>query len=703
MKINKIYQLFLNPKLLLIKIIRRFKFYLKSIKVRTIFYFGYKQNKIIYDFNKDKYFDQSINLGNDDFFKKYYDEKFEDINNDSNNIFCHKFKIFSNNYHDINIENPKNLSEIASICKELPNEALKRYKPIAWHCDFHSGYSWDSNLLYLDIPLNPVPGVDIKVPRELSRFQHIGEIFFADKIRSSNEFFLQVADWISANPLGRGVNWACTMDVAIRAVNWIWGLRFFARQLDQYPYLKKIIFNSLVEHGQHIYNNLEYYEENTGNHYLSNITGLLYISSVIPGYKYSDLWMRFSLQEIVSEMDREVYDDGYSHEASTHYHRLVTELFLSSALIAEKLPNKRKKSLIKLNIREHRVKPKLKSLNESKLNLISSGSVFPIEFFSKLKSMIELTHSITKPNGLVPQIGDNDSARLHKLVPSHNRDIRDHGHLLLVGSKLFKNISFKTEDFLTNLEADILAGDIQSFKEIASDEITDRKLFKNAGIGLLKNNSAFLVVSCGTNGQNKMGGHCHNDKNSFELNVYGSDFIVDGGCPFYTSSPDLRNKFRSVHAHSTLVIDEKEQDYWDHGFDGLFSLKENCNRGITIEDNIISSYHTGYKQIHKRVFELTNDHIKISDFCDDPSDKYIQFNLDPAIIISKIHKQSGSLTTDLIHKDGKKLRLEIHEIKNYQLLDGYFSEGYGIIVSNIMLKVELASNMAVTYFRWQQS
>ena len=700
MKINKIYPLFLNPKLLLIKIIRRFKFYLKSIKVRIVFYFGHKQNKVIYDFNKDKYFDQSIKLGNDDFFKKYYDEKFEDINNDSNNVFCHKFKIFSNNYHDINIVNPKNLSEIASICKELPNEALKSYKPIAWHCDFNSGYSWDSNLLYLDIPLNPVPGVDIKVPRELSRFQHIGEIFFADKIKSSNEFFLQIADWISANPLGRGVNWACTMDVAIRAVNWIWGLRFFARQLDQYPHLKKIIFNSLVEHGQHIFNNLEYYEENTGNHYLSNITGLLYISAVIPGYKYSDLWMRFSLQEIVSEMDREVYDDGYSHEASTHYHRLVTELFLSSALIVEKLTNERKKSLTKLNIRDHKVKPKLKSLKESKLNFTSSGSAFPIEFFSKLKLMIELTHTITKPNGLVPQIGDNDSARLHKLVPSQNRDIRDHGHLLSVGSKLFKNISFKTEDFLTNLEADILAGDMQVFKDIASGEFTDRKLFKNAGIGLLKNNSAFLVVSCGTNGQNKMGGHCHNDKNSFELNVNGSDFIVDGGCPYYTSNPDLRNQYRSTFAHSTLAIECREQDSWQDGIGGLFSLEELCSPELIKEDNIIKGSHKGYGEIHIREFNLNERNLIINDYCKSEGIKYLLFNLDPKVKIKRDRLVSNIFSATLTHEKAKNVQIQITGIEESEVASGYFSKGFGLEVKNNMLKVKMSSESSKTTFSW---
>ena len=37
----------------------------------------------------------------------------------------------------------------------------------------------------------------------------------------------RVRSWIAANPPGTGVNWACTMDVALRAVSWIWALTLF--------------------------------------------------------------------------------------------------------------------------------------------------------------------------------------------------------------------------------------------------------------------------------------------------------------------------------------------------------------------------------------------------------------------------------------------------------------------------------------------
>ena len=47
------------------------------------------------------------------------------------------------------------------------------YIPIDWHLDFKSGYRWAEDIWYLDVPHGHKPGVDIKVPWELARMQHL--------------------------------------------------------------------------------------------------------------------------------------------------------------------------------------------------------------------------------------------------------------------------------------------------------------------------------------------------------------------------------------------------------------------------------------------------------------------------------------------------------------------------------------------------
>src|SRR5439155_25928859 len=159
---------------------------------------------------------------------------------------------------------------------------------------------------YLDVPVAPQHGTDIKRPRELSRFQHIGILASAwseDDLRdrAGTELALQLMDWIAANPVRRGVNWASTMDVAIRAVNWVWGLRLFDDLFTRIPATRGHVVRSLYEHGLHIAENLEYADERTTNHYLAGIAALLYVGAAFPRFPESDAWLHLALQELVSE------------------------------------------------------------------------------------------------------------------------------------------------------------------------------------------------------------------------------------------------------------------------------------------------------------------------------------------------------------------------------------------------------------------
>ena len=101
---------------------------------------------------------------------------------------------------------------------------------LPWHTDFKSGREWplqfSPNLNYqeLDRP------TDVKVPWELSRCQHftaLGQAYWlTGDERYPREFVDETSDWMARNPWGHGVNWACAMDVALRAVSWIWGFYY---------------------------------------------------------------------------------------------------------------------------------------------------------------------------------------------------------------------------------------------------------------------------------------------------------------------------------------------------------------------------------------------------------------------------------------------------------------------------------------------
>jgi len=102
------------------------------------------------------------------------------------------------------------------------------YAPIDWQLDFKSGHRWREDAWHLDIAFGDRPGVDVKVPWELARMQHLPQLAWAYGLaaagapgfepaqRYAREVRNQVLDFIACNPPGYGVNWRCTMDVAIR-------------------------------------------------------------------------------------------------------------------------------------------------------------------------------------------------------------------------------------------------------------------------------------------------------------------------------------------------------------------------------------------------------------------------------------------------------------------------------------------------------
>jgi hypothetical protein len=66
-------------------------------------------------------------------------------------------------------------------------------------------------------------GSDVRVLWELNRLGHFLTLADAysltDDERYAAEFFAQLQSWIEQNPYGRGPNWTCAMEVALRAMN----------------------------------------------------------------------------------------------------------------------------------------------------------------------------------------------------------------------------------------------------------------------------------------------------------------------------------------------------------------------------------------------------------------------------------------------------------------------------------------------------
>lgn len=618
-------------------------------------------------------------------------------------IRAHRFRLLSPVACDVTIDDPARKARIAALAEGLPQVAVADYRPIDWHCDARCGYRWPANQLYLDVPVAPSAGADIKFPRELSRFQHIGALAQDDVDAGGVEFLLQAIDWIEANPVRRGVNWACTMDVALRAVNWIWGLRLFEPVALPHPRIVRLIANSLRDHGLHIADNLEYYPDCTGNHYLANIAGLIYIGASCPAIPEADLWLSFGIQELMSEMGRQVYEDGADYEASSHYHRLVADMFTSCAAVIERLPAERRARLRRVRPEEWRHQPRLRPLADAGVDLAAAGQLLPMGFYDRLTRMAEYTATLTKPNGRVPQFGDNDSARAHFLLPGIADNFSDHAHLPATVGILLDRADLVQSGSRAVDEALLVAGDLRGRIASPPARSLDRPvvLFPRAGVAVSRAGRAWVAMTCGPNGQGGRGGHGHNDKNAFELNVGGCDFVVDGGCPVYTAAPAMRNRYRSTAVHSTVVVEGVEQDQWAPGPAGLFRLPERSSPHLEVAaDGWIVGTHRGFGAVHQRRLRLEAGRLLIEDELDDNRQRVIVFNLDPAVTVEALNSDRDRVTGRFRHIGGEEIGFTIVGATSPTVDAGAFGRGYGEPVDNLRFSAQLTKPIVTSELRW---
>lgn len=396
-------------------------------------------------------------------------------------------------------------------------------EPIDWLTDFTSGTRWQPHFSRgIDTSQFGRPS-DVKIPWELSRGHQLVDLARGHLVDPDGGYakcaVALLRSWIEANPVGWTVNWACTMDVAIRVVNWLWCLSTIVDEVGDDDLA--VITASLLQHGEYIAATLERSDIN-GNHYISDAVGLIALGTVFADTSRGQRWVRIGGRILLTELALQILPDGVDHEASVSYHRLVAEIFLTGMIL-----------------------------------LRSGGVAIPEMAWRRLQSMAEYTAAYTRPDGSIPLIGDTDDGRLQRFG---SRRLRDHRHWLSTAALLFDDpvvtdaAGACAEDSFWLLGAD--AG--QRYKQLHRRADTRRAIaFWDGGMAVLRGKGVHVVMDAGPVGLRGRGGHGHND--ALHVDVwFDGDLIIDPGSYVYTADIPARNRFRSSLAHNGPVLDGRE-------------------------------------------------------------------------------------------------------------------------------------------------
>jgi uncharacterized heparinase superfamily protein len=407
--------------------------------------------------------------------------------------------------------------------------------PIDWSLDPVSGKRAPLSHWSKLPPLDPLGGGDPKIVWELNRHAHFVTLGQAYWLTGDNRFAAAFVDqasaWINANPVGMGVNWASSLEVAFRSIAWLWALNLLVDSGEVTPDFFARLLKSLIEHGRHIETYLSYYfSPNT--HLTGEALGLFYLGVALPELYRAEGWRNLGLRILIDQAPKQVRADGVYFEQSSYYHRYTTDFYTHLCALARANDN-----MI------HR-EPEIMLRN-------------------KLEAMLDHLMWITRPDGSSPLLGDDDGGRLIKLAPRAANDFRD---TLAIGSAIFKRGDWKHVAGEAPAEMLWLLGPegVACYDRLEAE--TPRQTsrgFRPSGYFVMRDewrrDSSFVLIDCGPHGAAMGEGHAHSDALSIEFASRGVTWLVDPGAFVYAADAKTRDEFRSTSAHNTVIVDDKPQ------------------------------------------------------------------------------------------------------------------------------------------------
>jgi hypothetical protein len=378
---------------------------------------------------------------------------------------------------------------------------------INWRRDYVNGKETPTDYFRLIPYLDPQRAGDHKIVWELNRHQHLVLLAQAYLLGGGEsnlaEIYAQLESWEAANPLQRGINWASALEVAFRAVSWLWIHHLVG---DEMPAgLRSRFLESLFRHCRHIENNLSFYfSPNT--HLLGEAVALHALGQLFPDFR--DL----GAHVVADQMDKQVRDDGSHFEQSTYYHVYALDMFLFHAVLED----------------------------------------VSVAYRTKLERMAEYLHAILGPQRSLPFIGDDDGGRFF-----HPYGRRDHfGRATMAACSVFLKRPewLGSTDDLHEMAAWWLGTEILDSKP--DRPVYSSQYFENAGIAVMTAGDRHILIDAGPFGP-WGSGHSHSDSLSLVIRAGERDILIDPGTYTYVGSE--RDWFRGSIAHNTIRIDGADQ------------------------------------------------------------------------------------------------------------------------------------------------
>lgn len=439
---------------------------------------------------------------------------------------------------------------------------------------------------------------DRKVIWELNRHQHFFILGVAYRLTGDEKyarcFVEHLTSWMAQNPPGVGINWSSSLEIAFRAMSWIWAFHLFRDSASFTPVHFIDAAKYLYRHGRHIEKYLsKYFSPNT--HLTGEALGLYYLGTQFPYFRRSASWRKLGSELLIAEAQKQIHPDGVYFEQSTWYQKYTVDIYTHFII--------------------------LRSLQPSTAGYDSHSKLEEL-----LGSAFDYLSTVTMPDGTSPLIGDDDGGRLLPLSMARPNDFRGS---IAVGSVLFSSGEMRSCAGAGIEDVFWLLGEagINTFRSLsASAPELASKAFGVGGQYVMRDGSGeydnYMHIDCGEVGA-LSGGHGHADALSIVAALNGKCVLVDPGTYTYHESKEMRDLFRSTAAHNTLTVDGRPSSEPGSTFGWLSRANAGNEKWISQPRfDIFEGSHDGYRRLedpvtHRRsVLFLKGDYWLIRDEAD---------------------------------------------------------------------------------------
>jgi hypothetical protein len=268
---------------------------------------------------------------------------------------------------------------------------------------------------------------------------------------------------------------------------------------------------------------------------------------------------------------------------------------------------------------------------------------------------------LTRPDGTLPLLGDDDGGRALALG---RRDYRSFQDGLCLGAILYRRGDFKQQAGAFSEEALWMLGKDgwEVYRQLRAEKPTEmRASCPSAGYEVLRSGwgplDSHMVFDVGGLGI-LTGAHAHADALSVTLFSQGRELLVDPGTYVYNCAPEWRSYFRSTRAHNTVTIDDRDQA--DQG--GTFRWNTEYQTRVTTEPALsgagyIEAEHDGYRRlphgvIHRRrlLHVLPDSWIVVDDFRGSGEHALdFHYHFAPDIEVSALEREEGCVLAHAPH------------------------------------------------------